>query len=501
MAGQVLQQLEEKIQVSAHKYRFQMYKELHKNIPAIYAEAKTFAKDIGITSDIAGKVGLTGAVSGCHGLLSREVSDAIDGASRKVIANKVLVEEIREIVKDVYGDEFDAAPISTCEAGVWVSLDCLVSPPMQGRGSNYHSRYIVPFERHLHHHGGYGRPFPPRFKDLFSDRGCTAGEFGLHGKRLENTEAVYVPLEGAKYEIHGIKQHPAVLIAGHDAKKTLTRLEEVAARQAQSVTAFSSLGYDTVGYGYGTQNSEGVPLLQTGISRLARQYGVPYIVDNAWGTPFIGTDPRKIGADVINYSMDKSAGAPTVGLIIGREDVMVPIRRALGYQSERGGAGSAYGKAAYVGYDPGKEALVGLIAVLKILRDKPRMMVDPLDEFMSIVVEEFKALPKRFQSGLQITKSLNSLAVEINYENTWKDGNRGIPIFTIEDFYAGTGIFDAGMTQMGIIPTIAYDANIFISPGLGTLDENGNLLTEESRKIVKALVGLINITCKYAGVA
>ena len=56
------------------------------------------------------------------------------------------------------------------------------------------------------------------------------------------------------------------------------------------------------------------------------------------------------------------------------------------------------------------------------------------------------------------------------------------------------------MAQMGIIPTIAYDGNIFISMGLGTLDADGNLLEKQTRLIVKAMVGLMNITCKYAGV-
>jgi hypothetical protein len=483
-----------------YKYRYQMYKELHKSIPQIYAEAKKFADEVGISPAMKGNIGLTGAVSGCHGLLSREVSEAIDSASRKVIQNRFLVEEIREIVKDVYGDEFDAAPVNTCEAALWVTFDCLLSPPMQGRGANYRSRYIIPFERHLHHHGGYGRPFPPRFKDLFADRGVTAGELGFYGKRLENTDAVFVPLSGVRYEIHGIKQHPAVLIAEHDAKGTLTRMEVVAERHAPFLAAFSSLGYDSVGYGYGTLDDNGVPLLQSGISKLAHHFGVPYIVDNAWGTPFIGTDPRKIGADVITYSMDKSAGAPTVGLIVGREDMMVPIRRALGYHSDRGGTGYSYGKAAYVTNDPGKEALVGLIAALKILRDKPRVMVEPLDQLMKIVLEEFQELPPKFQKDLIISKSINSLSIEINYEKTWRHGGLGIPIFTIEDMYAGTNIFDAGMGQMGVIPTIAYDGNIFISPGLGTLDEEGNLLEKETRKIVRALVGLINITCKFAGV-
>jgi Aminotransferase class-V len=482
------------------KYRFQIYKELHKNIPAIYAEAKKLADDIGITPEMKGRIGLTGAVSSCHALLTREVSKAIEDASRKVIENKFLIEEIREIVKDVYGDGFDAAPTNTCEAALWVSFDCLASPPTTGRGENYRARYLAPFERHLHHHGGYGRPFPPRYKDLFADRGVTAGELGFAGKRLDNTDAVFVPMAGARYELHGIKQHPAVLLANCDTKKTVARIEKTAARHAAFVTAFSSLGYDTAGYGYGEKGADGVPVLQTGIAELAQKYGVPYIVDNAWGTPFIGTDPRKIGADVMMYSMDKSSGAPTVGLIIGREDAMVPIRRALGYHSDRSGAGYSYGKAAYVTNDPGKEALVGLIAALKILRDKPQVMTRPIDKLLTIVKDEFKDLPKRFHKDLIISKSVNSLAVEINYENTWKDGQPGIPIFSIEDMYAGTNVFQTGMAQMGIIPTIAYDANIFISLGLGTLDEDGNLLEKETRLIVKALAGLMNITCKYAGI-
>jgi Aminotransferase class-V len=483
------------------KYRFQFYKALHQKMPAIYAEAKKFADDIGITPEMKGKVGLTGAVSSCHALLTREVSAAIEDASRKVIENKFLIEEIREVVKDVYGDGFDAAPTNTCEAALWTSFEALITPPITGRGDSYRARYIAPFERHLHHHGGYGRPFPPRYKDLFADRGVTAGELGFSGKRLENTDAVFVPMEGARYEIHGIKQHPAVLLANYDAKKTLSRIEAAAARHASSVTAFSSLGYDSVGYGYGTKDAKGVPLLQTGIAKLAREYGVPYIVDNAWGTPFIGADPRAIGADVMAYSMDKASGAPTVGLIIGREDVMVPIRRALGYHSDRSGAGFSYGKAAYVTNDPGKEALVGLLAALKILRDKPQVMTKPIDGLLKIVKEEFKALPKKFHNDLIISKSVNSLAVEINYENTWKNGQMGIPIFSIEDMYAGTHLFQAGMMQMGIIPTIAYDANIFISLGLGTLDADGSLLEKETRLIVKAMVGLMNIACKHAGVA
>ncbi len=99
-----------------------------------------------------------------------------------------------------------------------------------------------------------------------------------------------------------------------------------------------------------------------------------------------------------------------------------------------------------------------------------------------------------------ISKSYNSTAVEINYEKSWEEGGLRIPIFSIEDMYSGTNVFQTGMGQMGVIPTIAYDSNIMISSGLGTTDEDGNLIEERARWAIKALVKLIEITCKYAGI-
>ena len=103
------------------------------------------------------------------------------------------------------------------------------------------------------------------------------------------------------------------------------------------------------------------------MGELAQKYDVPYIVDNAWGVPFIGTDLRKTNADIFIYSMDKASGAPTCGLIIGKEEPMVAIRRGLGIHGARYGTLSSHGKAAYVGFDPGKEALAGSLAAIEDL--------------------------------------------------------------------------------------------------------------------------------------
>ncbi|MEW5867596.1 MAG: hypothetical protein AB1774_12195, partial [Bacillota bacterium] len=63
----------------------------------------------------------------------------------------------------------------------------------------------------------------------------------------------------------------------------------------------------------------------------------------------------------------------------------------------------------------------------------------------------------------------------------------------------GTGLLQSGMAQMGIVPTLSYDGNIFISPGLGTTDEEGKIIEDVTRYVIRALVKLIEIVCKYSG--
>lgn len=133
------------------KLKYQMYKSLQENIPNIYAEARKAAEELGIPAELKGKFGLTGAISGCPAPLRKDILEYSEKGAKEVIPLAKLVEEIRGLVKEVYGDEYDAAPINTCEAGLWVTFDTLFTPPMQGRGDNYQARYIALYEKHLHH--------------------------------------------------------------------------------------------------------------------------------------------------------------------------------------------------------------------------------------------------------------------------------------------------------------------------------------------------------------
>jgi hypothetical protein len=76
----------------------------------------------------------------------------------------------------------------------------------------------------------------------------------------------------------------------------------------------------------------------------------------------------------------------------------------------------------------------------------------------------------------------------------------GIPIFSIEDMYSGTSMIQAGLPMAGVIGCIAYDGNVRMSPGLGTVDEDGQLMEEPARYAVRTLVRFIELMCEHAGV-
>jgi hypothetical protein len=91
--------------MSMFKYRYHLYRHLKQSLPKILEEARKAADEIGIPKEWRGKFGLTGAISGCHGLISKEVDEANSAVAREVIPNRVFADEIRDIVKDYYGDE------------------------------------------------------------------------------------------------------------------------------------------------------------------------------------------------------------------------------------------------------------------------------------------------------------------------------------------------------------------------------------------------------------
>ena len=74
----------------------------------------------------------------------------------------------------------------------------------------------------------------------------------------------------------------------------------------------------------------------------------------------------------------------------------------------------------------------------------------------------------------------------------------GIPIFSQEDRLAGTNLIDLVMAKAGIVPSGADDANMFINPGLGTVDASGALIEERMRLVVRGVFSALALLAEWA---
>jgi len=475
-------------------FRHQFYQRLAASREGIFKRLlDEVAPKLGMRIDWRGDLSLTGTNSARPAYLRSDVIRRVAKSARSKTAVPAYIERIRELVKENYGDAWDAASFSTCEAALWACFDVLATPPLAGRGDSYRARYVGLYEANIQHHLAHGRPFPPKYKDIFADRTNTAGELGVQGRRQHNLDVIIVPVKGALYEVHGIKPFVVPMLVDADPAGTKSRVQQTIERHVDMVSAICTLGFDTPGFGYGEKSDGKTPDLCRAMGELARAYDIPYIVDKARGLPFSSEyHPGLAMADVTLYSMDKVAGAMTSGLAIGRDDVMVPLRRVLGVHSERFGGGvSSYGKGALIAFDPGRDALVSQVAALEWISANMDLIRTTIDQLYDIVKEEFALLAERYPGGLSITKTYDGFGVEVNYTRTWADDGFGIPIFSVEDEAAGMNLIVGGLEVLGLMPPACSEGNIIVTPTRGMQDEDGIFLPDRARVAVRGLAKVL----------
>ena len=479
-------------------HRHEWYQKLHDRSSSILADAAKAREQLALGS-LSQQAGLYSGMSSCPGNLPKYVLAAICAANRGNSCQVREVEDrIRSLVKEVFGESYDCAVTNTCEAGLRVAVEVLMSPPIMRRGDMYRARLLTALSEDHDWAAAYGRPFPPKYKNLSADRSVSAGEFGIDAKSLANVDTVFVRLPGVRYEIHGIRQNLVPMLVDLDVEGSVAAFQRAAERHARELTGVLAIGYDTPGYGQARRDEHGVPLLMRGLGKCALDFDVPFLVDCASALPGLGFTPQDIGADVMAWSMDKIARAPTCGLLVGSEEALLPIRRALGVGGARHGSVSSHGKAAFSLADPGRDAVVGLLAFLQMLRADPQQFVRPVRELHAIILEEIHSLHASVRAGLIVTCSEQMGAIEINYTRTWKDGRFGIPIFTLEDAYTNQNPICNAMEVMGVAPPCIYSGNILISPGMGLIGDDGELQAARARLAVQALVKALQIVCKHA---
>ncbi|HKY94761.1 MAG TPA: hypothetical protein VJL84_05620, partial [Kiloniellales bacterium] len=158
-------------------------------------------------------------------------------------------------------------------------------------------------------------------------------------------------------------------------------------------------------------------------------------------------------------------------------------------------------KALYAFADPGRDAIISLIAYLRVLKDRPQFVTDPIDRFHAILEECLRDFRhKDLAKAIRLTRSYAWGGTELNYEKTWEKRDFGIPISTLEDFFSDTNPIVLANEAMGVSPATVYSGNMFVTPGLGTLDADGQLIEERAWLAAKALVTSMEIVCEAAGV-
>jgi hypothetical protein len=102
--------------------KFQIYKRLYARRQDIIQDAKKLGASIEFPSRLKGKFGLTSAHSSFPGPIAKDVLRVMDRAGDEVRPLSDLNDDLRETVKDYYGDGYDAVPIASGEAALWIAF-------------------------------------------------------------------------------------------------------------------------------------------------------------------------------------------------------------------------------------------------------------------------------------------------------------------------------------------------------------------------------------------
>lgn len=453
-------------------YTFQMYRHLSGMVEAICTESYAEARARGLLRHTE--------ETGQKPVPAKDAETGKDPESEDPAA---LFEDMRKLVKEAYGDAYDVLSVSSPEAALYLAFTSAFSPP-EDPGPAYRAGYITLWEKHASVQAAFGCPFPPWYEKLIFSGRHRDPSYRSYSTPLT---ALVVPPQGAVYQNHGISYRPVPLLSRTEPEASLELLAVTAEAHVQTLAGFSSMGYDTPGYGCGIAHESKVPLLLKGIGELSDEFGVPYILNCHQGLPFLGPDISAIGATLAVYDLAARFGPAAGALIIGVE----PFVRLLGNVPAEAGTGT--GRPLDM-----TEVLPVQYRVLNHIARNKTVLTNRINEAYSIVARELEEAPEKLRQGIQLSRSYANAAVELNYEGTWAQA-RGFPIFTEEDTRAGRNPIHRGVRQMGIQGIYSLDGSIYISPVKQYMPPGEFLPDEDIRANVKALLVLLEVTGRHSG--
>lgn len=461
--------------MAREKQKFRMYEGLAAAAPQILDDARKAAADLGLAqpgSDF--EVHLNGGarrnVLKPYEPLSRPAPDAAADNTHRILS------EIRGLVKDAFGDSYDACPVKSASLGLAL-CGRIVNPPAPKESQHERIAVVVPRMKPSEMFAGY-LAMPPKYRSL--------SEFAsdVDGKDAGRVTAAVVPLVGASYCYHGITPGQVPMIAGANPETSLQVVAATANTYSPWLAGVIAIGPGMPGCGFGPADDAGLPLFHSALGELASEFDVPFLVDNSSAIPFLGPNRAKA---LVSAEVFGPYGAGKSGLVIGTEEAVIPML-------------SAANPALPAPDLPPPSQLRKLYELLNEVRENPERYTRLVSRMYDIVTSEFARLRDDFKTLLRFRKNYEALAVEVNYEDTWSD-SIGFPVFSAEDLRRGTHLLHESLRNMGIACIEVAGAGFVIGPPREALEASPAISMDYDRLRleVQGLTALIEIVGKHAG--
>jgi len=94
-------------------FRHHIYRRLGQNKAEFLKRVQAIAREVAVPGELHGAIGLTGSNSARPAYLRPDIIAKMGEGARSPKNIVTYVEEIRDVVKEGYGDDFDALPINT----------------------------------------------------------------------------------------------------------------------------------------------------------------------------------------------------------------------------------------------------------------------------------------------------------------------------------------------------------------------------------------------------
>jgi hypothetical protein len=390
-------------------------------------------------------------------------------------SHKGSLSELFQVLSNTLGDTYTACPFTSREWALRACAEMALSPSWQN-DSGQHT-YLTPLLWDSPLYAAFGSPFPPKYGYLGRMRSNRSQ--ALAGLPLLSVRASIVPLQGASYPFHGIYYSETPFTCSVNPESSIQVFASTANIHSSTLSGIVTSGRDTAGCGLGLKEN-GIPVLLRDLGELALEYDIPLIVDSGVGFLFLGQDPRAMHLSA--FAIELPIKEKCV-LVLGPESFIQPLKEWIGIFNGTHNTN-------HLGIIPDPASISEAVRFLLDIQDNPGKYTRLVDITHEIVVSELSVLDSSLKQSLSIDRSYGNFTIEINYENTWKDGI-GFPVFSPIDDLKGTNLINRCLDLLGITSIRSKGPNLYISPlSSGETLPNEDKIRHHVRLLLSVMVSI-----------